>query len=503
MEEIENAGHPARLVVAGALLLLASGAVAAPERPAGEAALTREERTIKTSQGAPVTLESGWLAVPESRTRPTGRVFEIPYYRLRSTAKRPATPIFLLAGGPGSSWLDRFESEEENRQEVEFYRTIADVVLFDQRGGGRSRPAMECAGTEDLPLDQPLTPDRVAAAMRELAVKCRERWTAAGVDLAGLTTVENAADVDALRAALGYAKMTLVGGSYGSHLALAIMRQFPASIDRVVLFGVEGPDHTWDDPAEKLATLGRIAAAAEASPAFRGKIPEGGLLAALQTVIHRLEVKPVVVTVAANGRQSSVVVDAALVRLAASAQAGRRSRAGAWPAMILAMNGGDFSQVAQGAIGARTLRSKPPMHAMMDCASGVSPERAVRFARDPATVLLGDVNLEYRAVCDAWQAPDLGPAFRAPVVSALPTLLLHGTWDTSTPIENAREVAATLSNSQLVEVVAGGHGALYNLLQHWPPMQSLLAKFLRGEPVRFPAQVTLPPVSFELPPGDN
>jgi pimeloyl-ACP methyl ester carboxylesterase len=499
MKETENAGRSARRITASALVLLASAAVAAPETAIGRAALTSEERSITTPQGVRVSLEAGWLAVPESRTRPTGRVIEIPYYRLRSTAKRPATPIFLLAGGPGSSWLDRFESEEENRQEVEYYRTIADVVLFDQRGGGRSRPAMECEGTENLALDQPLAPDRVVAAMRELARRCREHWTAAGVDLTGLTTVENAADVDALRAALGYPRMTLIGGSYGSHLALAIMRQFPVSIDRVVLFGVEGPDHTWDDPGARLATLSRIAAAAEASPAFRGKIPAGGLLAALRTVIQRLEAKPVVVTVAGDGGETSVVVGPAHVRLAAAAQAGRRSRAGVWPAMILAMYRGDFSQIAQEALEARTLRSKPPMHAMMDCASGVSADRATRFAGDPATELLGDVNLEYRAVCDAWQAPDLGPAFRAPVVSALPTLILHGTWDTSTPIENAREVAATLSNSQLVEVIEGGHGALYNLLQHWPPMRSRLAMFLRAESVRFPAQVTLPPVSFEIP----
>lgn len=502
-------GKPARARTAArtaagvtGLLLAASGALATPEPGGGRAGtLTREARLVTTATGARVEVEAGTLAVPESRTRPSSRVLEIPYYRLRSSAAQPAAPIFLLAGGPGSSWLERVESEE-GHDEVQLYRTVADVVLFDQRGGGRSQPPMQCDGTERLPTDQPLDLGRVEGAMRALAARCRQRLTAAGVDLSGLTTVESAADVDALRAALGYPRMTLIGGSYGSHLALALMRQFPDTIDRVVLYGVEGPDHTWDDPAAKLATLGRIAAAAEASPAFRGRIPEGGLLAALRAVIRRLEVAPVTVKAASESGEVSVVLDAALVRLAAAAQAGRRSRAGAWPAMILDFYRGDFSAIARGAVEARTLRAKPAMHGMMDCASGVSPQRAARFARDAASEILGDVNFEYRAVCEAWQAPDLGAAYRAPVVSAIPALLLHGTWDTSTPIENAREVVSTLSNGQLVEVLEGGHGALHNLLAHWPPMRSQLANFLRGERVAFPAQVALPAVSFEPPAGE-
>jgi pimeloyl-ACP methyl ester carboxylesterase len=315
--------------------------------------------------------------------------------------------------------------------------------------------------------------------------------------------VESAADVDALRAALGYERMTLVGGSYGSHLALATLRAHPERVERVVLYGVEGPDHTWDDPAGRLRALERIAAATEAAPAFRGKVPPDGLIGALRSVIERLEAKPERVVIERDGGELTVVVDAAAVRLSAAGRAGRRSRAWQWPQRILDLHRGDYRAFAEGALEGRELRIAPPMHSMMDCASGVSPERAERYARDPAAAIVGDVNLEYRAVCDAWGAPDLGLAFRAPVVSAVPALLLHGTWDTSTPIENAREVASSLSNAQLVEVLEGGHGALYNLLEHWPPMRRLLAAFLRGEPVRFPPQVALPPVAFEAPPGDH
>lgn len=492
-----------------ATLLLGPGAdaLAAQLRGPGAAvrpspALATETRTITADHGATVDVEAGSLRVPAHRDRPGGAAdFELPFYRLRSTAADPGAPIFLLAGGPGASWLDRLEKHEPF-EEVRLYRSVADVILFDQRGGGRSQPVLRCDGSEPIPLDRPLDLGEVAASMRRLSEACRDRLTAAGVVLEGLTTLESADDVDALRAALGYERMTLVGGSYGSHLALAVMRRFPDRIDRAVLHGVEGLDHTWDDPAGKWAALERIAAAAEADSALRGEIPEGGLLAALEAVIRRLEEEPATVVVRHEGEDVAVVVDAALVRLVSAAQAGHRGRAGAWPRMILELYRGEYERLAKNRLRNRTLRLDTPMHYMMDCASGVSPERAARYATHPASEVLGDINFEYRAVCGAWGAPDLGAAFRAPVVSDVPTLIVHGTWDTSTPLSNAHEVAAALSDVRLVEVEEGGHGALYTLLEHWEPMRASLTRFLRGEPVSFPTRVSLPRVSFGPRGGD-
>lgn len=58
------------------------------------------------------------------------------------------------------------------------------------------------------------------------------------------------------------------------------------------MYGIEGTDQTWDDPAGFLATLERIAKAAESSDELGPHIPEGGLINALQTVIDRLEKHP-------------------------------------------------------------------------------------------------------------------------------------------------------------------------------------------------------------------
>lgn len=454
--------------------------------------------SVDLEDGRSVEVESGVLLVPENRSKSTSPPISIPFYRLRSTSEAPASPIFLLAGGPGSSWIDRFE-DPEYHEEIEFYRGISDVVLFDQRGAGRSKPELDCDGIHrSLPRDRPLTRDAVASSMVEMSLECRERWISAGVDLDGYTTLENAADVLQLEQALGYSSVSLVGGSYGSHLALTLMRLAPQAIDRVLLYGIEGVDQTWDDPAGRLATYERIAGAAEVSEELGPSIPEEGLLELLRAVIERLEQNPanVEVAVGEGDETTRVVVDAFLVRLVSGYQAGRRSRPNVWPEFILDLHQGDYSHIAQAAIEFRKLRLDRPMHYMMDCSSGISRQREARLRRDPAMELLGEVNFEYLELCPAWRAPDLGEEFRSPVRSSVPALVIHGTWDTSTPIENAREVMAGLSNGHLVEVIGGSHGALYNLYNYWPPAHQKIGDFLRGKAVRFPRSVTTPTVQF-------
>jgi pimeloyl-ACP methyl ester carboxylesterase len=453
-------------------------------------------KMIAAETGETAAVEEGYLDVPESRKKSASRRLLLPFYRLKSTADKPAAPIFLLAGGPGSSWIDQAK-QQENFNEILFYQSIADVVLFDQRGAGHSLPEMHCSQTQQLSSEQLLSPDEVKTAFRKLATKCRDHWLAQNVDLSAYNTVENAADVEDLRRALGYPSISLVGGSYGSHLALQYMKRYPEAVARVVLHGVEGPDHTWDDPSGILAALQRIAVVAEQSKELRPHIADDGLLATLKRVLDRLETEPQKISVEDAGVSREVIVDANLVRQIIRKNAGRRSKPNAWPELILAMDRGDFSYAASVALRRRMLSLSDPMHYLMDCSSGISESRKNRYRNDPARELLGDINQEYEYSCDPWPAAKLGDAFRNNATGTVPALILHGTWDTSTPIENAREVASALPNAQLLEVSGGTHGALYNLYEHWPPFRKLLRGFLAGEPTEFPASVEMPAVEFQ------
>ncbi|MEM9383172.1 MAG: alpha/beta fold hydrolase, partial [Planctomycetota bacterium] len=280
------------------------------ERPAGAIGdLAVEIADVALEDGTIVEVESGTLLVPERRGAPDTGAVALPFYRIPAAAEEPAPPVFLLAGGPGSSWLDLFE-DVDHHADVMRLAARADVVLFDQRGAGRARPRLDpVVPSRRLPADEPFDVERWGAEMREMSAACRAYWTARGVDLDGYTTAESAADVDALREVLGYERISLLGGSYGSHLALAVMKRDPGRLHRVVLHGVEGLDHTWDDPAGVLRTLERIAADVAESERYRDALPEGGLLGGLRRAIDALEREPVL---AGSRRGTEVVVDAEL-----------------------------------------------------------------------------------------------------------------------------------------------------------------------------------------------
>ncbi|MDG2535887.1 alpha/beta hydrolase [Sphingomonas sp. HITSZ_GF] len=468
-------------------------AMAAAGAQAQDLKLIPGQRVLKS--GERLDFEAGTLIVPEHHGKAGGPPITIPFERYKARHPSGASPIFFLAGGPGDSALDRLD-KPTGQADVAFYSEFADVVFFDQRGGGRSLPHMTCPDTVTLPLDHPARAEERIAAMRKIATACQAYWTGRGIDLTAFTTPENGDDVVQLAKALGYDRISLVGGSYGSHLGLSLMRRHPEIIDRVVLRGIEGPDDTYDVPSGTLGALSRIAAAAEAAPELAGAMPAGGLIAALKTVEQRLDAKPVTVTVTTKGKSSSITLSGEDVRLIARHGARDKSP---WPAFVLRMYRGDYSELAKEALDERTIGIEGPMHFMMDCASGISDERRRQILADPAAKVLGDINEGYFATCDLWHAPDLGAEFRSPVRSAIPILIFHGTWDTNTPLENAEVTARWFSNGAFAHVEGGTHPVLDELYRQWAPMRPTIRKFLEGGKPELPATIALPKTIFDKP----
>jgi pimeloyl-ACP methyl ester carboxylesterase len=167
------------------------------------------------------------------------------------------------------------------------------------------------------------------------------------------------------------------------------------------------------------------------------------------------------------------------------------------------MYNGDFRRAARLVLEDRDWPIESAMFFMMDCASGISPQRRERIRHSAenqrASETLGDLNIVYNATCDTWASPDLGPQFRAPLVSDVPVLLVQGTWDVSTPFGNAAEIAQGLRNGTLLRVEGGTHFALLDLFRSWPPIRSLLDRFLRGEPFTAPSAIQLPEPVFVPP----
>ncbi|MGH9312553.1 MAG: serine hydrolase domain-containing protein, partial [Vicinamibacterales bacterium] len=123
-------------------------------------AIRFEPYPLKLDDGTTVEAERGRLTVPENRARP-GRTIELVFVRLRSTAARAGDPIVYLAGGPGDSGTSAARVPRLGTL-FQRMRTIADVILLDQRATGQSTPSLFC------PADGPLAADALesAAAMR-------------------------------------------------------------------------------------------------------------------------------------------------------------------------------------------------------------------------------------------------------------------------------------------------------------------------------------------------
>ena len=64
---------------------------------------------------------------------------------------------------------------------------------------------------------------------------CHDRLVQHGVDLSAYNSAATAADIEDLRVVLGYSKWNLYGGSYGSRIALTVMRDFPQGVRSVIL----------------------------------------------------------------------------------------------------------------------------------------------------------------------------------------------------------------------------------------------------------------------------
>ena len=179
-------------------------------------------------------VECGFVTVPEDHQNPGDTLrLAVVVVRDQSENHQP-DPVILLSGGPGEKTV---ANALPAAQIFAPYFPNRDFILFDQRGVGLSEPALECpewiAVLFSL-LDE-TDPDVFMKASFDGLMACRDRLVAEGHDLSVYNTQQNAADVDAIRRALGYEQVNLLGGSYGSFLAQEVARQFPESTRSVIL----------------------------------------------------------------------------------------------------------------------------------------------------------------------------------------------------------------------------------------------------------------------------
>jgi pimeloyl-ACP methyl ester carboxylesterase len=454
-------------IVPGVVLMCvaASPALAAPPVP----------YEFRAADGTTVAAQLGELTVPEHRGNPHSRQLRLRYVLFPATGKQPGPPIIYLAGGPGGSGIDT--ARRERFPMFMALREVGDVIALDQRGTGLSNDLPVCDSGVNTPADMPLTRDSLTQAVQQAAQVCERFWAQRGIDLNGYNTLESVADLEDLRRALGAPKLTLWGISYGSHLALAAVKQLSARIERVVIASGEGLDQTIKRPAHSDAFFTRFSSVLRASHPG-ADIPD--VPALLRRVHQRLELEPAKVWVpdVTGSEGASIVIGKYDVQLLAASMIADPPGTVRLIKLYQAMDRGDFTVAAQLIYAVR--RSPIRMTGMpeaMDIASGVSDrELAAIFAQAQQGLLSDALNYPMPHLRGALGIRDLGEQFRRPARTRVPILLLTGTLDGRTYLEAQADIVRSLGNCRQIMVENAGH----NVYMTSPEITPAVLAFLKG-----------------------
>jgi pimeloyl-ACP methyl ester carboxylesterase len=489
-------GRSTAFLLCVAALFTAPAAVAAHR--AGD--IVTEAGSVTAADGARVAYEIGTLYAPENRLVASSRVIGVGFARIRAKRQTGAPPIFVLPGGPGRSYLGALTGDDAGSKallaQLLPYTEAGDVVLVDQRGWSTRGDVLELTVPEK-PLDEPRGRDAEAAEMTALTRRAVAAYP--GKDLAGYTVVQCAEDVNDLRLALGYPKISLSGQSFGSQWSFAVMRLHPDAVARAVISGTEPLDKAFDMPSQILASLQRVAWEAEQDPKLKPYLPKGGLMEAVRTVEARLRSAPVTVALPA-----SATGPARRIMLGVGDFQGSLLRSPAtWPAFVLSVYYGHYDDLAEEAAQRRANIEGPVrlIEPLIDSSLGAPSQRAYLLTTDPATDVLGFWDFDaLMASAKAWPTPKLDDAFRTPVLNQTPVIFIHGDWDIATPVENMLGLAPYFPNARAVLVHRGTHRSREPLFAQRPDIAARVLEFLRtGETDGLPVEAELSAPVFDVP----
>lgn len=201
----------------------------------------------------PAGMECGTVTVPLDYAQPDGRQIALAVSRMPATQRDPRNSkrkvprqgaLVYNPGGPGASGL-HFPMIG---QLPEWKRLAAayDLVGYAPRGVGRSAPlscedpAQHFKGPSSAPVhpSESYKRERLARAAA-YARGCVER---SGDALRHYNSLNNARDLDVLRAALDEERLTFMGASYGSYFGALYATMFPSHVRRMVFDAAVNPD---------------------------------------------------------------------------------------------------------------------------------------------------------------------------------------------------------------------------------------------------------------------
>lgn len=399
----------------------------------------------------------GTLEVYENRATRKGRKIGIYVVVLPATGeKREPDPLFYFAGGPGSAAAS--EDAPGAAQGFTKIREQRDLVFVDQRGTGLSN-GLDCSLYDPNDAQAHLGYFFPLESVR----KCREQFEPKA-DLTLYTTTIAMDDIDDVRAALGYDKINLFGGSYGTRAATVYLRRHPKRVRSAMLQGISLRDQYLprDYARDTQRALEGILAECAADEACNKTFPD--VKNETKALLERLVKGPVEAEI--RMPNSSTPAKVSLNRdLAAEAiryMLYHPQTASRVPLFLHLAAQGNFGPLAQAAFNYRRNLVGPGSNGLflsVTCAEDVAFIKPGEGERLAENTFLGDYRVrQQREACALWPRAKIESDYTKQFVSEVPAMIITGEWDPVTPPAYGDALTKTLKNSLHVVVPYGGHG---------------------------------------------
>jgi pimeloyl-ACP methyl ester carboxylesterase len=419
--------------------------------------------------------DCGTYGVYENRATRTGRVIDLAVIVLRAKHETHQA-VAVIAGGPGESAtpfagyiLDGYFGKE-----LMALRDRYDLLFVDDRGMGASNP-FSC---DFAPAGDPksyflkLWPDQLLSG-------CRAK-IAATHDPSFYNTNNTVDDLNDVRAALGYPRIVLDGGSYGTFFSLVYMRRHPSSVESVILDGVSAPHFQPlpGSPDGAQQAMDELIAACKHDATCHANFP--AFPQQFNAVLQRLDKStlPVSVMNPATKRTETVQLSKAVFVDAIRHTLYAPQGAAYLPYVIDRADRRDYAPLGQMiATVTQGINQGLDLGANLSysCADWMPFIDPKQVADAAVNSFAGDLRIRAQQhACSVWNVPPMPSSFNDPVHSSLPVLMISSSNDPGTPPRYGEAALRYLPNAREVLVKGGGHAA------DTPCTERLIVEFVRA-----------------------
>ena len=413
----------------------------------------------------------GYVLLPRDYENPGDGTVAIYFSLIHSASgEKQPDPLVYLVGGPGSSGSQLMQTSF--RKYLSAFASERDIIIIDQRGTGNSAPRLYCNEVWER-LNEILQSHHRehAELMLDILTDCHQRLKRAGVRFDTYHSDNSARDIVNVLLALGYEQWNLVGVSYGSRLALVMMRDYPQYIRSVILDSVYPPqaDIYVDAYYHGERALQALFDACANSESCKARYPD--LDEVFYRLYDRLNMAPLMATYSLP-RFQTLEIEISGYRLydwvfSWLYEVGSIQQI---PQIIYDLDHGHTRNAARlGTAYEATMTSLSlGMHYAVQC----QEEYGDSIYRDYASLLATHPHLSgylrypvegaatLPRLCELWLAEARPASVNNPVESDVPALLLSGNFDPITPPRYADMAGETLRTSYNFVLPHVGHGVL-------------------------------------------